>query len=285
LFQAVYRHFFDEKGYVECYTQNSIKSQVGLERKDLIQLALLLGSDYTAGVKGIGPVHALEILHEFGDTQTFKDWISNVNQDEVAEEQEKEKKTKKKKRVKQNQDEEGHKESDEDRDGGGGDSEVEGEDQEKHKGPSPLKRKLLNMRKNLEMGSDFPNPHVIEAYLQPQVDVSEEKFIWNLPDLDSLRTLAQKKFGWPQTKADLQLLPVMKKLQEKKNNQQKIDNFFHYQPAPTTQSKKSSKRLNNVVQQLVGKSAGDKKRKAAATTSKDKGKKKETAKPRNKKKG
>mgnify|MGYP000947106365 CR=1 FL=1 len=35
---------------------------LGLSRHDLIRLALFLGSDYTLGVKGIGPVNAIEII-------------------------------------------------------------------------------------------------------------------------------------------------------------------------------------------------------------------------------
>ena len=38
---------------------------LGFSRHDLIWLALFLGSDYTIGVKGIGPVNAVEIIHSF----------------------------------------------------------------------------------------------------------------------------------------------------------------------------------------------------------------------------
>lgn len=54
-----------------------------LTRNQMIQLALLVGSDYTTGVAGIGPVTALEILAAFpaeGDNvlhglHNFCSWI------------------------------------------------------------------------------------------------------------------------------------------------------------------------------------------------------------------
>jgi DNA excision repair protein ERCC-5 len=57
-----------------------------LERQQLILLALLVGSDYTPGIQGVGPVTALEILAAFptGGTddnilrglQGFQEWWS-----------------------------------------------------------------------------------------------------------------------------------------------------------------------------------------------------------------
>lgn len=71
----VYKNMFNQKKYVECYSQQDIKSHLGLTQHNLIELALLLGSDYTRGVKGIGPVLAVEILAEFGLLQKFKEWF------------------------------------------------------------------------------------------------------------------------------------------------------------------------------------------------------------------
>ena len=38
---------------------------VGLDRRKLINVALLCGSDYTPGIPGVGPVRAMEIMAEF----------------------------------------------------------------------------------------------------------------------------------------------------------------------------------------------------------------------------
>lgn len=71
----VYKNMFNQKKYVECYSQKDIESHLGLSQDNLIELALLLGSDYTRGVKGIGPVLAVEILAEFGLLEKFKEWF------------------------------------------------------------------------------------------------------------------------------------------------------------------------------------------------------------------
>jgi DNA excision repair protein ERCC-5 len=50
-----------------------------LDRNDLIDLALLLGSDYTDGVHGIGYVRATELVAAFkpiGGMATFADWYA-----------------------------------------------------------------------------------------------------------------------------------------------------------------------------------------------------------------
>ena len=66
---------FDQKQYVEFYLQDDLFNKMALTQHKLIELALLLGSDYTEGIKGIGPVQAMEILAEFGNLEKFKEWF------------------------------------------------------------------------------------------------------------------------------------------------------------------------------------------------------------------
>ncbi|KAL6931092.1 related to DNA repair protein RAD2 [Hanseniaspora guilliermondii] len=70
----VYRKMFQEKQFVEFYDLETIYGTLGLSRDFLIDLAFLLGSDYTLGIKGIGPVAAVEILANFGSLKNFKEW-------------------------------------------------------------------------------------------------------------------------------------------------------------------------------------------------------------------
>lgn len=55
------RHIFENRKYVEEYRTEDVERELGLDRDGLIRLALLLGSDYTEGVAGIGIVNAVEV--------------------------------------------------------------------------------------------------------------------------------------------------------------------------------------------------------------------------------
>lgn len=83
----VYKNVFNQEKYVECYMSNDVERELSLDRERLIQLAYLLGSDYTTGFAGVGQVAAMEILKEFqGDSdepdespleplKRFKEWF------------------------------------------------------------------------------------------------------------------------------------------------------------------------------------------------------------------
>jgi DNA excision repair protein ERCC-5 len=80
----VYKNFFNQKKHVMCFKASDIRQYFKLERQQLVLLGLLVGSDYTPGIVGVGPVTALEILAAFptgsGDDnilkglQRFQDW-------------------------------------------------------------------------------------------------------------------------------------------------------------------------------------------------------------------
>ncbi|XP_048197067.1 DNA excision repair protein ERCC-5 [Perognathus longimembris pacificus] len=61
----VYRNFFNKDKFVEYYQYVDFHNQLGLDRSKLINLAYLLGSDYTEGIPTVGCVTAMEILNEF----------------------------------------------------------------------------------------------------------------------------------------------------------------------------------------------------------------------------
>ncbi|KAM4795549.1 DNA excision repair protein ERCC-5 homolog [Rhinophrynus dorsalis] len=75
----VYKNFFSQNKYVEYYQYADIHNQLGLDRWKLINLAYLLGSDYTEGIPTVGYVSAMEILNEFPGQGVepllkFKEW-------------------------------------------------------------------------------------------------------------------------------------------------------------------------------------------------------------------
>lgn len=79
----VYKNMFNQAKFVECYLASDLEKEFSLDRKNLIRVAHLLGSDYTEGLPSVGPVTALELLVEFSGEdglEEFKDWWTAVQQ-------------------------------------------------------------------------------------------------------------------------------------------------------------------------------------------------------------
>lgn len=74
----VYKNMFNQSKFVECYLTSDMEKEYALHRKKLISFAHLLGSDYTEGIPGIGPVTALEILTEFTSLEEFNHWWTQI---------------------------------------------------------------------------------------------------------------------------------------------------------------------------------------------------------------
>jgi DNA excision repair protein ERCC-5 len=74
----IYKNMFNAAKYVECYLAADLEKEFLLTREKLVRFAHLLGSDYTEGIPGVGPVTALEILTEFDDLEEFKAWTERV---------------------------------------------------------------------------------------------------------------------------------------------------------------------------------------------------------------
>ncbi|KAL1923154.1 uncharacterized protein VTP21DRAFT_9530 [Calcarisporiella thermophila] len=77
----VYRNLFNQQKYVEFYTSANLVNVMQLTRDRLVDLALLLGSDYTDGVTGVGGVTAMEIIQEFPGEEglrRFRRWWEQV---------------------------------------------------------------------------------------------------------------------------------------------------------------------------------------------------------------
>jgi DNA excision repair protein ERCC-5 len=74
----IYKNMFNAAKYVECYLASDLEKEFSLTREKLVRFSHLLGSDYTEGIPGVGPVTALEILTDFSDLVEFKDWAAKV---------------------------------------------------------------------------------------------------------------------------------------------------------------------------------------------------------------
>lgn len=83
-----FKNIFNDAKYAECFLLADINRELSLSRDRLISLAYLLGSDYTIGLPGVGPVVALELLANFpGDDGVwdFKEWWLKVQRGQDAE--------------------------------------------------------------------------------------------------------------------------------------------------------------------------------------------------------
>ncbi|KAF2273714.1 PIN domain-like protein [Westerdykella ornata] len=180
----IYKNMFNAAKFVECYLATDLTTEFSLTREKLIDIAQLLGSDYTPGIPGIGPVTALEILSEFDNLQNFKDWWSGVQEGRIP------------------------KEADQ---------------------KSPFRRRFRRSHATkLFLPTNFPDPRVAEAYLEPDVDSDPQPFQWGVPDLDALRTFLSSQIGWSWERTDEVLVPVIRDMnrREKEGTQSNITRFF-----------------------------------------------------------
>lgn len=71
--RTVYRDIcLGDSGHVVCYEMDDIERQLGFGRNSMITLALLLGSDYSQGVYGMGRDSACQIVKAVGDSAVLQ---------------------------------------------------------------------------------------------------------------------------------------------------------------------------------------------------------------------
>ncbi|XP_045512140.1 DNA excision repair protein ERCC-5 homolog [Pieris brassicae] len=218
--KTVYKNFFNQKKHVLQFLSERIERSYNLSREQLILLALLVGSDYTTGVNGIGPVTAMEILASFPfnkkklsemsnqaqyqqiltGLQEFKRWVrAGKRTDNIA-----------------------------------------------------LKKKL----KNVSLTDEFPSIRVVQAYLDPNVEKSKEKFTWGNIDITILRDYTKDKFGWSQNKVDEIIKPVLKRLLDRKN-QKTVHDYFKRKIVCESLDEQMSKRVKAAVKKMDPNSQND----------------------------
>ncbi|CAI5529098.1 unnamed protein product [Closterium sp. Naga37s-1] len=77
---TLWRHLFSDRHYVEVYRAEDVQRELGLSKRHLVRMAMLLGCDYTPGISGIGVVNAIEVIHAFPGArglQRFRHWLDS----------------------------------------------------------------------------------------------------------------------------------------------------------------------------------------------------------------
>ncbi|KZV55876.1 hypothetical protein F511_15726 [Dorcoceras hygrometricum] len=239
--RSVYKNIFDDRKYVETYLLKDIENELGLNREKLINMALLLGSDYTEGVSGIGIVNAMEVVNAFPEKtglHEFREWIESPDPTILRNFNGQEGDKSKGKGSKHH--------------GTQSCSSSNAEERSCDKEVEVMKEifmdKHRNVSKNWHIPPSFPSDAVISAYTSPQVDKSSESFLWGKPDLFALRKLCWEKFGWGSSKADELLLPVLKEY-NKHETQMRLEAFYTFNERF---AKIRSQRIKKAVKGITG---------------------------------
>lgn len=90
---------------------------------------------------------------------------------------------------------------------------------------------------------------MVQAYLDPNVEKSEDKFSWGELDITILRDYTKAKFGWSQNKLDEIIKPVLKRMVERKS-QKTMQDFFKRKIELQALEDQMSKRVKAAVQRM-----------------------------------
>ena len=224
--QTVYKNIFDDQKYVEVFKAKDAEKEMNLTHDGMVALAMLLGGDYTEGVKGVGIVNGMEILQAFEVSQDlkkglleFRKWLDGFDPaDALA--------------IK--------------------------------KGRAKTTTKLTLFHQSHHTARTrwiapkyFPDEKVLTAYLNPVVDKSEDRFSWGVPDLDQLIVFLNRHAGWKPEDTRRLLEPVVKKVEDGSGRQTRIDSFMMRYEDSIKFANVRSKRLREVLYEAQSKTAED----------------------------
>ncbi|KAM3142872.1 hypothetical protein pb186bvf_004935 [Paramecium bursaria] len=209
----VIKGIFERVSNIQYYDMEFIQKDLGLDRNKLILLALFLGSDYTMGIKGVGIVNAMEIVEAFDSKEAllrFSEWASRAD--------------------------------------------LFLKDRDRHYENLPQKEieyklKHMNYKKSWELPMDFPSQIVIDGYLKPRIDKSEEKFTWGQPAMNKIIQYAKEQLKYSDQRIQEQIVePLSKTIQQ--DDQRRITDYFKISGKL---GMINSRRINNAVSNMMTK--------------------------------
>ncbi|KAL7460853.1 hypothetical protein ACHAXS_001290, partial [Conticribra weissflogii] len=216
--KKVYKNFFDEQKYVEAYYAKDAEKDLALGKNEMVALAMLLGSDYTDGVKGVGIVNGMEILQAFPvDTgireglEKFRMWLDGFDDPLSCDNEDSNTKYASREMI--------------------------------------FHKKHKSARTRWIAPSDFPSQGIVNAYLKPAVDRSTKKFSWGKPDLDRLEQFCAETLGWDQDETNRVVRPVLR-VMENGSKQTRIESYFMKYEDGLKFAKVRSKRLKAVLDDI-----------------------------------
>ena len=181
----VYRRMFDERNFVEEYRMDDLQRELGLDRQHLIRLALLLGSDYTEGVHGVGIVNAVEILAAFPGEQGLADfahWQTSVDRAAELEVL--------------------------------ADQRLSAAARRKLDPQTRFMLEHRSGRRRWVLPGGFPSGYVIAAYQSPTVDNNDQPFTWHALDVPAIHAICRRAFDWTADEVQRHLQPALTATQQ-----------------------------------------------------------------------
>ena len=161
--KAVYKNIFEDQKFEEAYKANDAEREMGLGRDQMVALAMLLGGDYTQGVKGVGIVNAMEVLNAFDFSggareglQAFKKWLDGMDLPGA----------------------------------------IDVHEADMHPKVKAFHEKHKSARRRWITPEGFPVENVLKAYSQPVVDSAKDVFSWGRPDPAGLIVFCSRNIGW-----------------------------------------------------------------------------------------
>jgi DNA excision repair protein ERCC-5 len=211
--RTVYKNIFEEQKFAEAYLAADAEKEMHLGRNAMIALAMMLGGDYTEGIKGVGIVNAMEILATFDVSQdlkaglvSFKRWLDGLDPTDSL------------------------------------DEDINGTEKTKRQ---IFHAKHKRARTSWIAPPDFPSENVMKAYLDPVVDKSKDRFSWDAPDVEKLILFCNRHIGWPPEETKRLLDPVTEQM-HRGLRQTRIDSFMKYEDSIKFANIRS-KRLREVL--------------------------------------
>ncbi|GKY98340.1 hypothetical protein MPSEU_000791600 [Mayamaea pseudoterrestris] len=208
----VYKNIFEDQKFAEAYKAPDAEREMGLGQHEMVALAMLLGGDYTEGVKGVGIVNAMEILHAFDFSKStgeglraFKAWLDGIDLPGV-------------------------------------------DSTEDNVAVKSFHLKHKSARNRWVTPDNFPVENVLKAYSQPVVDSSKGRFSWGQPDAAGLIVYCNKNIGWSTEETRALLNPVIDRPRTGQR-QTRLDAYMpmRYEDSITFANVRS-KRLQEVLQ-------------------------------------
>eukprot|EP00934_Nitzschia_sp_Nitz4_P001798 Nitzschia sp. Nitz4//scaffold154_size52827//42360//46286//NITZ4_006785-RA/size52827-processed-gene-0.90-mRNA-1//-1//CDS//3329537335//1798//frame0 len=234
--QRVYKNIFEDQKYVEVYDAGDAAKEMNLTRDGLVGLAMLLGGDYTEGVRGVGIVNGMEIVQAFDVSdnvqeglESFRKWLDGFDVQDILGVEGQERRNQEQMDLKTN----------------------------------AFHRSHHAARMRWIAPKYFPDPKILNAYLHPVVDTNEDRFTWGTPDIESLIHFCNQQMGWSAEETHQLIDPVVERLntQGSSMRQMRVDSYFMRYEDGIKFANVRSKRLQSVLQSLQDEKSGNKKQK------------------------